>query len=766
MSRSSLPIRYKLAAIVVLFLIPVGLLTCLFVQQSLKDIDFAGKERDGVTYLRSVWPVLTGLIDGVSGVSAATDRAPKAQDLAAAGRSYDAAMGTEDAGRALREALQAAGWPGHPLSRGPASEKATAAAKDLLGKVADGSNLTLDPDLDSFYVMDVATTKLPDAIDRLGTLIGLARTYRTQERLSDDQKAEMMIEIGLFDGAVAGASSSVESAYKGSVDGSVKRNVGAAAESFARAADAFSTEFKRLATAYRDDDKRRSVSIGALEGLDADTSKALDAYWRAASDDLDRLLAARIGGFLTRLWTMLGISGAVVVVAIALAWWFARSILVSINGLDVRIRELGDGDVNAAIPEAAGRDEIAQIARAVGYFRDRTIQKIAEADSDERRRALLAQERHAMAKIAERLRSSVGAIIEALRNMSGMVEKSTKTVVVAAQTTRQGLGSAADDLNTASNDVTTVVSAVTELSASIAEISTQAARSAKDIDTALVQVEATKTVAATLADAIQRIGQISGLIQDIASQTNLLALNATIEAARAGDAGRGFAVVASEVKNLAGQTTKATEEIERHVKDVRGASQQVLTAVGEITGSIGNITSISTTIASAVEEQNVATQEISQSLNRANDATQGAVRSINQLPATASEAESAASSLANLSADLTDQAERLNGEIETLLRELADRRTQPRYPADAPVEVIIDGRSQSSRLADISTTGAKIVLVPGIDAGKMVTIVFPDRARLTSRAVWKNDRVFGVNFDATQLEAAQLDAMARDRRAA
>jgi methyl-accepting chemotaxis protein len=124
-----------------------------------------------------------------------------------------------------------------------------------------------------------------------------------------------------------------------------------------------------------------------------------------------------------------------------------------------------------------------------------------------------------------------------------------------------------------------------------------------------------------LATAAQKIGDVVSLINDIASQTNLLALNATIEAARAGDAGKGFAVVANEVKTLASQTAKATDEITVQVSAMRDATDEAVSAIHSIGETIGSINEITTTIASAVEEQGVATREIARNVMQAAQGT-------------------------------------------------------------------------------------------------------------------------------------------------
>ena len=118
-------------------------------------------------------------------------------------------------------------------------------------------------------------------------------------------------------------------------------------------------------------------------------------------------------------------------------------------------------------------------------------------------------------------------------------------------------------------------------------------------DKAVEKSEYTQRTISTLSDAIARIGEVVTLISEIAAQTNLLALNATIEAARAGDAGKGFAVVANEVKNLAGQTAKATEEIGRQIDEIQSVSLTAVAAVKEIDRTIGEMDEISSTIATA-----------------------------------------------------------------------------------------------------------------------------------------------------------------------
>ena len=181
------------------------------------------------------------------------------------------------------------------------------------------------------------------------------------------------------------------------------------------------------------------------------------------------------------------------------------------------------------------------------------------------------------------------------------------------------------------------------------------------------QAQATDARIGKLSRAAQEIGDVVKLITAIAEQTNLLALNATIEAARAGDAGRGFAVVASEVKSLASQTAKATDEISNQIAGMQGATQESVTAIKEIGGTIGKISEIASTIAAAVEEQGSATQEIARSVQNVARGTQDAAGNVMQVNRGATETGSASEDVLNSARTLTTESTRLREELDRFM---------------------------------------------------------------------------------------------------
>ncbi|PKR89766.1 chemotaxis protein [Pleomorphomonas diazotrophica] len=169
---------------------------------------------------------------------------------------------------------------------------------------------------------------------------------------------------------------------------------------------------------------------------------------------------------------------------------------------------------------------------------------------------------------------------------------------------------------TASN-VQAVAAGTEELAASVAEISRQVSVALSVSEDAVQQAETATKVVSGLATAAQKIDQVVELINTIAGQTNLLALNATIEAARAGEAGKGFAVVASEVKQLAAQTSRATDEIAAEIAGVQSITTEAVSTIAGISSTITRINGVSSSIATAVEEQAAVTQDMSGNMQTA-----------------------------------------------------------------------------------------------------------------------------------------------------
>jgi methyl-accepting chemotaxis protein len=661
----NIKMKLKLQIIVGLLLIPIALLAWLFIQQSFKDIDFARKERDGAAYVNAAWPILKGLIvasnDPRLAPAAQLQNAP---DLGASGRAYDDAMESGVASRELAEALRPLGWPNRALTRDPAAEKAIAAARELISKIADGSNLTLDPDLDSFYVMDIITTKLPELLDRQGALVALAAAQRTKSVLSDDEKAELMIQLGQFESALSGTNASLSSAYKGNPDGAVRQNLDPAAKTFVRSAGAFDTEMKTIAVALRDDGKRAGIDLARLGVLAGESAAATDAFWLAGARDLDRLLAVRIDGFSTRLWMMLGVAGAVVAFALTVTVYIAGRVARQLQDMRRAMHDLAEGRLDVQIPNRSGKDEIGQMAEALHVLKSALV-KGQQLDAEQKQiDGRTAEERKsATRRLADEFESCIGNIIETVTNSANELEAAAGVLTTTAQSTQDQSSSVAAASEQASANVRSVANASEQLAGSVGSIAGQVRESSKIAHEAVTQAEKTDARISELSHAATRIGDVLKLITAIAEQTNLLALNATIEAARAGEAGKGFAVVAQEVKALAAQTAKATDEISNQIGGMQTATVDSVGAIKEIGATITRISEIASGISAAVEQQGAATRAISRSVQQAAQGTAQVAANITDVNRGAAKTGSASTQVLASARSLSAESNRLKREV-------------------------------------------------------------------------------------------------------
>ncbi|MTI19076.1 globin-coupled sensor protein [Rhodobacteraceae bacterium RKSG542] len=211
---------------------------------------------------------------------------------------------------------------------------------------------------------------------------------------------------------------------------------------------------------------------------------------------------------------------------------------------------------------------------------------------------------------------------------------------------------------------------VEEMSASVSEIGQQVNKSAATARSVAEDAERTNKNLADLQAATDEIGAVTDLIRDIAEQTNLLALNATIEAARAGEAGRGFAIVAAEVKDLAGQTSKATEDIGVKIAAIQAETIRCVQEIASIAAKISEVSQTTTSIASAVEEQDAATLEIAKSVQSAAENAAQTNNEISEILAQVNNAHQAITNTASTSRKMEEENGRLGAGIHAFFDEI------------------------------------------------------------------------------------------------
>ncbi len=282
-------------------------------------------------------------------------------------------------------------------------------------------------------------------------------------------------------------------------------------------------------------------------------------------------------------------------------------------------------------------------------------------------------------KAVDRMGGAIQAISENAHVLTGssseMLQVSQQMAGNAEETSTQAnVVSAASEQVT--NNVQTVATGAEEMSASIKEIARNATEATAVADKAVVVAEKTNIVISKLGESSAQIGQVIKVIISIAEQTNLLALNATIEAARAGEAGKGFAVVASEVKELAKETSKATEDIGKKIQAIQKDTDSSVKAIQEISDIIGQISGIQNTIATAVEEQSATTNEIVRNVSEAARGSAEISQNINGVAKAARSTTSGVSNIRQSAEELSRMAADLQGLVQQFKYNKIDRATE------------------------------------------------------------------------------------------
>ncbi len=546
--------------------------------------------------------------------------------------------------------------------------------RQLITEIANQSNLILDPELDTYYLMDVAALTVPQALERLNMI-----QQRMGENNRDGEEDRriwltgqlLMVAEADRDRIMAGLDHAVKENRK-AVRGSraaLGGNLRPAEERYRAAAE----RYLQALSASLKSNGRKSMAAEEMLRSDEELRLALMELLRTSSSELRALLDMRMDYYSAYRAKVVTGTGFALGAAIVLLWFLVRGATLPLRAVVDHLSLLAERDLRRSLDPAhlERQDEVGEVARASQSLLVSMRTVIAE----------LRQNAQSLLRASDSLRENTETLS---RGVEETLNRAQSTAA-AAEEMSVNVQSMAVSMEETSTNVDQVAASANRMNGSIQEIHAKTLETRQRTAEASEQAGEIQAQMQRLSGAAQAIGQITETIQSISAQTNLLALNATIEAARAGAAGKGFAVVANEIKDLALQTAAATGDIRERIGGVQSSAAASTQVLEHVVGIVRDVEALVASVTTTMESQASVTGEITGNMQEAATGAREAKQRLAESSLVSTEIARDAAGVNQVTQSLAEANQRFASEAQQLAN-MADRLSETVARFNLPTE--------------------------------------------------------------------------------